>query len=169
MQSVYFFPCHNSAKNLYSNQCSSHFSLTVSIRTEFHLWFPSMFRGGWCTALSTASSLLRSKQNTIWTNATSTSWPRRSLISRTITATSAAWWFPGPSLIRSARGLCSLRQIYTVGRELCSHTMVNGSCRKFFQAEFSLFGSGLRESWSWPRSTWGLTGVRSEESSLLSS
>lgn len=118
----FFFPCHISAKNLYSGQCSSHFSLTVSIRTEFHLWFPSMFHGGWCTALSTASSLPRSRPNTTWTNATSTSWPRKSLISQTITATSATWWFPGPSLIRSAQGYCSLTQIYTVEHELCSHT-----------------------------------------------
>lgn len=103
-----FFLCHTSAKNLYSNQCFSHFSLTVSIRTEFHLWFPSMFHGGWCTALSTASSHPRSRQNTTSTNATSTFWPRRSLISRTIMVTSATWWFPGPSLIRSTRGWCPL-------------------------------------------------------------
>lgn len=146
----------------------SRFSLIVSFRKEFHLWFQSMFHGGWCTTLSTANSHPRSRQNTTWTNAISTSWPKRSLTSRIITATSATWWFPGRSLIRSAQGLCFLTHIYNVWLEVYLH-MVNGSCRRFFLVVCSLFGSGLREWWSWPRSTWGPTGARSEEYSLPSS
>lgn len=162
-----FLSCDNCIKNLLSNHCSSHFSLTFSIRTEFRLWFLSMFLGGWCTTLSTANLLLRSRQNTTWTNATNTSWPRRSLINQIIMATSATWWFPGPSLIRSAQGYV-LSHRFTLRHEFCTHK-VNGSCRRFSQVECSLFGNGLREWWSWPRSTWRPTGVRSEEASLLSS
>lgn len=82
-------------------QCSHHVRHSVvALRTECHLWCPSACPGGWCTALSTVNSSLRSRQNTIWTNTTSTSWPRRYSTNPTLPTTSATCWFPGPSLIR---------------------------------------------------------------------
>lgn len=163
-----YFPAITVPQICVQTSFPSRFSFIVSFRTEFHLWFQSMFHGGWCTKLSTANSHLRSRPNTTWTNAISTSWPKRSSTSRIIMATSATWWFPGRSLIRSAQGLCFLTQICNVWLEVY-FPMVNGSCRRFFLVVCSLFGSGLREWWSWPRSTWGPTGVRSEEYSLPSS